>query len=820
MMMCGQKSRLLLACLLVLLLGATGAFAIHNDNRGGPEHVGDVTDLHFTTIGAHFDGPGLCMNGPNIWYRYTASCTGQATVSLLGSSFDTMLAVYDCPGYNPTIDQMIGCNDDAEGSYQSQLTFDVVAGRNTYLIEVGGYGTNAGAGVLNITCGTPEPPSPPPATKDDCAHATSVGDVTDLAFDTTNATFDGPGLCMTGPNVWYVYTASCTGEATVSLLGSDYDTMLAVYNGADCNPTAGDMIGCNDDVAGSYQSELTFDATSGQQYLIEVGGYGSATGQGVISISCEGTEPPPATKDDCAHATLVGDVTDLAFDTTNATFDGPGLCMTGPNVWYIYTASCTGEATVSLLGSAYDTMLAVYNGGDCYPTAGDMIGCNDDVAGSYQSELTFDATSGQQYLIEVGGYGSATGQGVISISCEGTEPPPAAKDDCAHATALSEVKDLAFDTTNATFDGLGLCMTSPNIWYCYTASCSGEATVSLLGSAYDTMLAVYNGCGCDLKSENLIVCNDDAEGTYQSQATFTVVAGGKYLIEIGGYGSQTGEGVLNIRCEQQIPSEPFDLGDAPDSSNNRGRTMTAYPAQGFLPAIVPARFPTVYDDGSGTGPYGPLHRRAGEVACLGLTTTWETEADSGQDQDGQFNIQPRSDSADHDGGDDGVVFPISFPSGRRSTFDYSVNVIEPGTDLWVNVWCDWNRDGDWDDVIDTPQGSVPEWAVQNQFLFDLPAGLTRLTTPAVLAWHPADGRTRLWMRITLSAQPWKGGSNPGEEGNGGSGPEGGYEIGETEDYFFFPDTSQSVCQDFNGDGEINTEDLVLFTTMWLDNCPN
>ena len=46
-----------------------------------------------------------------------------------------------------------------------------------------------------------------------------------------------------------------------------------------------------------------------------------------------------------------------------------------------------------------------------------------------------------------------------------------------------------------------------------------------------------------------------------------------------------------------------DLGDAPDSSNNYGVTMTAYPAGG--PLGVPARFPTVYKTGS--QPYGPIH---------------------------------------------------------------------------------------------------------------------------------------------------------------------------------------------------------------------
>jgi hypothetical protein len=809
--MSGQKLQFMLACVLISLLGVNGAFGVTNDNCNRAEAVGDVTNLRFDTSMARFDGPGHCMVSRNIWYCYTAACTGEVTVSLLGSSYDTMLAVYRGCGCYPAAGNLVECNDDAAGSHQSEVTFNATRGEQ-YLIEVGGYGFQAGQGILNISC-----EAEAPTTKDDCMHAIPVGDVTDLAFDTRNATFDGPGLCMTSPNIWYCYTASCTGDATVSLLGSSYDTMLAVYNGCDCYPASQDLMGCNDDAAGSYQSQLTFAVAEGAQYLIEVGGYGSGTGQGVLSISCEPEEPPPTTKDDCANATPVGDVQNLPFDTTNATFDGPGLCMTSPNVWYCYTASCTGEVTVSLLGSSYDTKLAAYNECDCDLKSNDVIACNDDAGGTYQSEITFSAAAGEQYLIEVGGYSNRTGQGVLSIYCEGT-PGTSSNDDCENAHDIGDVKDLAFDTTEATFDGSGHCMTSPNLWYRYTAACTGQATISLCGSAYDTMLAVYKGENCYPSSGSLMGCNDDA-CSWQSELTVDVIAGGVYLIEVGGYSNRTGQGVLSVSCEAQVPSEPYDLGDAPDSSNNIGQTMTAYPSQGLLPVLVQAHFPTVYDDGSGTGPYGPLHVRAGEVAYLGSTVTWETEADSGRDQDGRFNIRPANNMADRDRGDDGVIFPVSLPHCGWATFDYRVNVIEPGTDLWVNVWCDWNRDGDWDDTIECSKASAPEWAVQNQFLFDLPAGLHRITSPAILSWHPQNGPEQIWMRITLSEQPWRGGSNPGERGNAGSGPQAKYDIGETEDYYFAPDMSHPICEDFNGDGVINTSDLITFTTMWIENCP-
>jgi hypothetical protein len=366
-------------------------------------------------------------------------------------------------------------------------------------------------------------------------------------------------------------------------------------------------------------------------------------------------------------------------------------------------------------------------------------------------------------------------------------------------------------------------MDSPNIWYRYTATGTGDVTVSLCGSSYDTKLAVYNRVNCPPSESDLIECNDDFCG-WQSQITFAATAGRQYLIEVGGFGSDTGQGVISVIFEGgEPPTKALDLGDAPDSTNNFSAIMAAYPKGG--PLGVRASYPTVFNDGSGQGPYGPVHLNPQAVAHLGSTITNEAEADMGTDQDAVNNIIPLGKLSDLDQGDDGVIFPLNLPHCHWTIFDYFVNVINPGTGLWVNVWFDWNRDGDWDDDSSTdstlicPKGLVSEWAVQNQYLFNLPAGLHQITTPAFLPCHPKNTPEEIWMRITLSEKAWTGGSNPGTKGNGGSGPQTGYEYGETEDYYFIPKTSYTACEDFNGDGVINLADLATFTADWLENCP-
>jgi hypothetical protein len=337
------------------------------------------------------------------------------------------------------------------------------------------------------------------------------------------------------------------------------------------------------------------------------------------------------------------------------------------------------------------------------------------------------------------------------------------------------------------------------------------------------MLAVYDGCKCYPTFNDLIECNDDAGGSYQSEITFAAIEGNQYLIEVGGYGSEKGQGLISISCSGIILPGKTDLGDASDSTNNNNREMPAYPSTHTgLPYSIKANFPTVYNDGSGTGPYGPVHLNDEMVAYLGQAITRETEADTGPDEDPSNNIKadPGVIIFNRDNGDDAIDLKntMSLPNCCWTTLEYEVTVVDPSVDLWVNMWFDWNRDGDWDDVVDCPEGPAPEWAVQNQFLYNLPTGLNKITSPAFLPWHP-ENIDNLWFRITLSEQPWKTGSNPGQLGNAGSGPQEKYLIGETEDYYIIPDKTCSICKDYNGDGVIDMDDLVFFTDIWLQDCP-
>ena len=69
----------------------------------------------------------------------------------------------------------------------------------------------------------------------------------------------------TGKSVWWQYTARTAGNATITTLGSSYDTVLSVYTGASGNFT---NIACNNDVSASVkQSSVQIAVTVGTTYF-------------------------------------------------------------------------------------------------------------------------------------------------------------------------------------------------------------------------------------------------------------------------------------------------------------------------------------------------------------------------------------------------------------------------------------------------------------------------------------------------------------------------------------------------------------------------
>src|SRR4051812_18778686 len=142
-------SALLAMALLLNLVIIQFASAAGNDNLGSataitPPLAHDMTDTTGATRDAGEIGGGpagnpcnfpLAGNTHSVWYRYTAASNGWLQLDTFGSSYDTVLEVFDGPAL-PIFAALtsLACNDDSAGMRQSALTAPVVNGASYYIV--------------------------------------------------------------------------------------------------------------------------------------------------------------------------------------------------------------------------------------------------------------------------------------------------------------------------------------------------------------------------------------------------------------------------------------------------------------------------------------------------------------------------------------------------------------------------------------------------------------------------------------------------------------------------------------------------------------
>lgn len=264
-------------------------------------------------------------------------------------------------------------------------------------------------------------------------------------IDTWNATMassDPTPSCGRGQNsnsVWYRYTPPASGILDVDTVGSDFDTIIALWKGS---TNALSEVACGDDTEESIQSFIEKQVLAGTTYYIEVMEYGAPGGGGLnlnvnfkqavvndeISAPVTITSMPFSKTQDTGAATKAID--DPALTTCNR---APGLA----SVWYKFIPALTGEISLNTRGSNYDTLLAVWSGVRGSLT---LEKCNDDIGdvdGNWDqdSELQTKLIAGKAYYIEVSRF-----NGVID-------------------TSSASIRELGKPEITAQFDGGNLVLT-------------------------------------------------------------------------------------------------------------------------------------------------------------------------------------------------------------------------------------------------------------------------------------------------------------------------------------------------------------------------
>lgn len=372
--------------------------------------------------------------GKSLWWTWTSGASGTTTITTLNSNFDTTLAVYTGNSVD-TLTSVIS-NNDSSGT-TSRVTFSAVAGV-PYRIAVDGNFASSGTAVLNLT----GPAAPPP--NDNFANAIPLsGTVFSTNGTNVSATKEAGepnhDNITGGKSVWWSWTAPVTTSIIIDTIGSNYDTIMAVYTGGALNALT--AIAGDDDSAGNLKSKVTFNAVAGTTYMIALDGFGGSSGNITLNFSLP---PPPATNDNFANAyVLTGD---------NATASGTNVSAThevsepthgyggGHSVWWRWISLYSGWAVINTAGSNFDTVLAVYSGDTV--DALTQVAQNDQANSTNQSQVAFPVTAGVEYHIAVDGF--ATYVGNIALAINNNVPTPRASVFTYDASADERTGDVAY----------------------------------------------------------------------------------------------------------------------------------------------------------------------------------------------------------------------------------------------------------------------------------------------------------------------------------------------------------------------------------------
>ncbi len=200
--------------------------------------------------------------------------------------------------------------------------------------------------VRSLTPSTTLPPAPLVGGSDDCSTAAAMNAITGpntYNVDTTVATSGAPiGSCgAIGSDVWFYYTATSTGTVLLSTCGGSMDSVLAVWaDGSPAGTCPTTQIVCLDDSCG-LETTVSFAATTGQKFFLELGGYASQTYVGTFTVTeCGGSSG--------------GGCTAIDDGTTE---NSVGLTAGGAIGWLVGFGTPAQNTTISSVSTCYGTPL-------------------------------------------------------------------------------------------------------------------------------------------------------------------------------------------------------------------------------------------------------------------------------------------------------------------------------------------------------------------------------------------------------------------------------------------------------------------------------
>ena len=701
---------------------------------------------------------------------------------------------------------------------------DIVSG--VYILQPGDYCFSIRANAQIMGCGEGDYGDPryyiktgfiPLVPFDDCPLATEISGDTDgtpIVQDMCGLQGDGTvsneyGAYYAEQNGWFLWTCEESGEYTFSTcttpdiaVGESYDLFMSVwdYNNYDCasanytNQLVGDDDGCYG-TTGGYQTQVTFIAAEGLQYLITIGAWtwNSTCGDLWLEIS---HDPIPLYGDNClgtgdeAPIELTSDQFGTFFNNLNATPDGPdpSYCNEGSfggDIWFRVTAWETGYAYADFCNCNFDANMEVYAGGDCVNNTDyrDPIRCNDDGCKDdtydwpvwHGSITSWNAVAGEQYLVRVGGWydppdhpladgGMGFGWYDLFIVADPTTVAPA-NDNCVDVSPIMLADAVSNEVTGNTFYATrNDCEDfppnhEPEVWEAFTipTGVCMDVTLDFFGTvdpyqgngvrygADPGEVFAWTGCPCEgefVGVPTTIGCLQGNEcavtgGDFNNFHAWEMMPAGDYWATI----NHTAVGTMGYEFDYVAHIIGYEITcEYCVATANIG----ACPPVAGASWVDAVRLAEINNSGTGCNAY---EDRTSETASLYK----------------------------------GITYTLEFDMGKQGTPSYTYDL--------AYVWIDWNQNSVFFDNGEEyePTRLAYTWTID--------------VTPPLDAVDPgmgASGECR--MRIRL-----------GSTGNTGNTYCGAVTFGEVEDYVIL--ATDIECGDFDIDGDIDADDIA-FLQAW------
>lgn len=267
-----------------------------------------------------------------------------------------------------------------------------------------------------------------------------------------------------GNTVWWTWTPTTQGTATITTDGSSFDTVVAVYTGNSVGNLT--VVAYNDDVGiNTTSSKVSFSVRANQTYRIAVDGYsgGPDAPTGTIKLNVAlGTGTYVAQNDYYANRAILAGERTIAFGDTmlatveieeNARTYYPG---TSNSVWWTWTAPRAGRVTITSIMDVnpeyvFDWLQASL---DIYDSDAVLIGdlvlpdYFDFSPGFSESEtvgITRDVEAGDVLQIRVSSW-AATAGAQVTLTVEMSSSGGIPNDRFVKSPRLQGSTDIAFQT--------------------------------------------------------------------------------------------------------------------------------------------------------------------------------------------------------------------------------------------------------------------------------------------------------------------------------------------------------------------------------------